>query len=327
MTITTLSAYMDDFLAMKRVRAEGDARSGPERRQLRYTERLLRSFLEFWQARGCPSPIRAALALDWVAIGTQAHHPYRDQHRVWAVRAFLYQVRAFEPETEIPPNIFRPGRRRRRPYLFSDEELCRLMQVPHQLRLFDALRPLTLVTLMGLLASAGLRIGEALRLTLDDAKLEADPPHLLILDTKFGKSRVVVLHPSTADHVRTYLAARMTALRNRAAAPFFTSSSGRRLNYTSTGATFRRLLHHAGIQAAPVQRAPTLHAFRHTFAVNRLTRWHRERRNVQEWLPHLSVYLGHLGPASTYWYVSGTPELLQTAAGLMDATGEEGVAQ
>ena len=321
MTLTTLSTYLEDFLAMKRVRAEVDARSGPERRQLRYTERLLRSFVEFWQARGCPSPIGAALALEWVTIGTQAHHPYRDQHRVSAVRAFLTQVRAFEPETEIPPNIFRPGRRRRRPYLFSDEELSRLMQAPHQLRLFDALRPLMLVTLMGLLASAGLRIGEALRLTLDDAKLEADPPHLLILDTKFGKSRVVVLHPSTADHLRTYVAARTAALRGRAAAAFFTTLLGRRLNYASTGVTFRRLLHHAGIQAAPGQRVPSLHSFRHTFAVNRLTRWHRERRNVQEWLPHLSVYLGHLSPANTYWYISGTPALLQTAAGLVDAPG------
>ncbi len=91
MTLTTLSTYLDDFLAMKRVRAEVDARSGSERRQLRYTERLLRSFIEFWQARDRPYPIRAALALDWVATGTQAHHPYRDQQRVWAVRAFLYQ--------------------------------------------------------------------------------------------------------------------------------------------------------------------------------------------------------------------------------------------
>ena len=140
---------------------------------------------------------------------------------------------------------------RARPYLFSDEELGRLLQAPHQLRLFDAFRPLTLVTLMGLLASAGLRIGEALRLTLDDAKLEADPPHLLILDTKFGKSRVVVLHPSTADHLRTYVAARTAALRGRAAAAFFTTLLGRRLNYTSTAVTFRRLLHRAGIQAAP----------------------------------------------------------------------------
>ena len=58
--------------------------------------------------------------------------------------------------------------------------------------------------------------------------------------------------------------------------------------------------------------------------MNRLTRWHRERRNVQEWLPHLSVYLGHLGPASTYWYVTGTPALLQTAADLVAALGQEG---
>jgi integrase/recombinase XerD len=327
MTLTTLSTYLDDFLAMKRVRAQGDARSGAVRRHLRYTERLLRSFLEFWQTRGCPWPMRAALALDWVAIGTRVDHPYRDQQRVCAVRAFLYQVRAFEPETEIPPNIFRVGHRRRRPYLFSDEELGRLMQAPHHLRAVDARHRLTLGTLMGLLASTGLRIGEAFRLTLTDAKLDADPPHLLILETKFGKSRVVVLHPSTADHLRTYLAAGTTAAGGRAAAAFFTNRLGRPLNYITTRTTFRRLLHHAGIRAAPGQRAPTLHSFRHTFAVNRLTQWHRERRNVQEWLPHLSVYLGHLGPASTYWYVSGTPALLQTAAQLVDALDQEGGAQ
>jgi integrase/recombinase XerD len=326
MTLTTLSAYLDDFLSMKRVRAEVDARSGSARRHRRYTERLLRNFLEFWQARGCPWPMRAALALDWVAIGTQAHHPYRDQQRVGALRAFLYQVRAFEPETEIPPNIFRLGHRRRRPYVFSDEELGRLMQAPYQLRAVDARHRLTLVTLMGLLASTGLRIGEAFRLTLHDAKLDADPPHVLILETKFGKSRVVVLHPSTADHLRTYLAAETTAVHRHAAA-FFTNRRDRPLNYITTRTTFRRLLHHAGIHAAPGQRAPTLHSFRHTFAVNRLTQWHRERRNVQEWLPHLSVYLGHVGPASTYWYVSGTPALLQTAAELVDALDQEGGAQ
>jgi integrase len=89
---------------------------------------------------------------------------------VWAVRAFLYQVRAFEPETEIPPNIFRVGRRRRRPYVFSDEELGRLLQAPHQLRAVDARHRPTLVTLMGLLASTGPRIGEAFRLTFDEMR-------------------------------------------------------------------------------------------------------------------------------------------------------------
>src|SRR5216684_2967013 len=169
------------------------------------------------------TPIRAALALDWVAIGAQARHPYRDQQRVWAVRAFLYQVRAFEPATEIPPNIFRVGCRRRRPYVFSDEELGRLLRAPDQLRAVDARHRHTLVTLMGLLASTGLRIGEAFRLTFNDAKLDADPPHLLILDTKFGKSRVVVLHPSAAAQLRIHLAASATPVRGRAAVAFFTN--------------------------------------------------------------------------------------------------------
>jgi integrase/recombinase XerD len=35
---------------------------------------------------------------------------------------------------------------------------------------------------------------------------------------------------------------------------------------------------------------------------------------LQELLPHLAVYLGHVGPENTYWYLSGTPELLHTAS-------------
>jgi integrase/recombinase XerD len=324
MSVTRLATYLEDFLAMRRDRADLDKRSGRRRYQVRYTERLLRSFLAFWQERGCPRPIGAALALDWVTLGADAVHPHRDHHRVRAVRAFLYLVRAFEPDTEIPPNIFPTPGHRRRPYVLSDDEIRRLMQAPHALRCFDALRPPTLVTLMGLLASTGVRIGEALRLDLEDARLDADPPHLLILKTKFGKSRVVVLHPSTAAHLRTYVANRTEAFHGRDEASFFVGRAGRRLDYTSTAATFERLLRRAGIQPAAGQRKPTLHSFRHAFAVNCLTRWHRERRNVQEWLPHLSVYLGHLDPVYTYWYLSGTPELLQSAAALVDPVGQEG---
>jgi hypothetical protein len=46
-------------------------------------------------------------------------------------------------------------------------------------------------------------------------------------------------------------------------------------------------------------------------------------RNVQELLPHLAVYLGHVGPENTYWYVTSTPELLQTAAARFDIHGSK----
>ena len=323
MSATTLSDYLADFLAMKRSTAAADGR---DRKRLRYTEKLLRSFLTFWHERERPWPIRAALALEWVAIGAQPQHPHRDQHRLQAVRAFLRQVRTFEPDTDVPENIFGSQCRRRTPHLFSDDEIGRLLAAPYQLRLFDAFRPLTLYSLMGLLASTGLRIGEALRLIVEDAKLDTSPPHLLIYETKFGKSRVVVLHPSTADHLRQYGIARGRALDGHDAEPFFTNRLGKPLDYTTTHATFRRLLRRAGIQSRPGHRAPSLHSFRHTFAVNRLTRWHRERRDVQELLPHLAVYLGHSGPENTYWYLTATPELLQTAAGLFDSHFSEGVA-
>jgi integrase len=159
-----------------------------------------------------------------------------------------------------------------------------------------------------------MRIGEAIDLRVEDARLDAIPPHLLIHESKFGKSRYVVLHPSTAQHLRLYLAKRAKILQGRKVEPFFINRHGGRLDYNSQRLAFVRLLRLAGIEAVPGQRGPSLHSFRHSFAVRRLTLWHRERREVQALLPHLAVYLGHLGPENTYWYVSGTPELLLEAS-------------
>jgi integrase/recombinase XerD len=226
----------------------------------------------------------------------------------------LRQVRVFEPETEVPENILRIGCGRRTPYIFSDEEILRLMAAGQQDRLRHTLRPLTLCTLIGLLASTGLRIGEAIRLKLEEAQLATDPPLLLISQTKFAKSRQVPLHASAAEQLRAYAIEREKAFPGRSAESFFVNRCGRTLEYNSLHATFRRLLRRAGIRRTPGRRAPTFHSFRHTFAVNRLTRWHREGKSVQDLLTHLAVYLGHIGPENTYWYVSATPELLDAAA-------------
>ncbi|HEY6848942.1 MAG TPA: tyrosine-type recombinase/integrase, partial [Terracidiphilus sp.] len=187
------------------------------------------------------------------------------------------------------------------------------------------MRPLTFSTLLGLLASTGLRIGEAIGLAIEDVSLDATPPHLLIHESKFGKSRYVVLHPSTAEHLRIYRNTRTEILRGKQVQPFFINRKGGRLDYNSQRLAFVRLLRLAGIQAIAGQRGPSLHSFRHTFAVNRLTLWHRERRDVQQLLPHLAVYLGHLGPENTYWYVSSAPELLLEASARFEGqhTGKE----
>jgi len=316
MTFEALSQHLDAFLGLKRARARlSPYFEGDQRRRLRYEETLLRSFLERWRLQGCPWPIRAEFAMDWVMAGSTIGRPYRDEHRLLAIRAFLLQVRTFE-ETGIPQSQFRKRYKRRTPYIFSYQEIQQLMDAAAQSRL--RFRAATVSTLIGLLASTGIRIGEALRLTMADVRLDAKPAHLYIHETKFGKSCNVVLHPSTVEHLRRYRNERATALRGRQAEPFFTNTICRPLIYNPLRFTFRQLLKQIGIATSAGQRRPTLHCFRHTFAVKRLTLWQHEGTDIRRQLPWLSVYLGHQDPESTYWYLSATPDLLQGAGALFD---------
>jgi len=190
------------------------------------------------------------------------------------------------------------------------------MDATRKLRAVSPFRRDTVYTLIGLLASTGLRIGEALALTIEGVRLHENPPHVVVRESKFGKSRNVVLHPSTAKALQHYLQLRAEALHGRDAQALFVNRAGGHLGYISQFSTLHRLLKRAGIQAVPGQRRPSFHSFRHTFAVRRLALWHRQRKNVQELLPHLAVYLGHSGPENTYWYITDTPELLEAASAM-----------
>src|SRR6202008_1998359 len=241
MTLSKLSAYLDQFLVMRRTMAEANPHFGAfHRRLLRHKEKLLRRFLAFWQEQGRPWPIRSRCVLDWITAGSPPEHPYRDQHHFYTLRAFLHQLRSFEPETEVPESPFQFRRPRRRPYIFSDGELVSLMSATKRLRLFDPFRVSTIRTLIGLLASTGLRIGEVLWLKLEDTNLTATPPYLVIRDTKFGKSRNVVLHSTVRDRLRRYLSERARILGAKRVDVFLTNRKGKRLNYSSQRLMFGR---------------------------------------------------------------------------------------
>ncbi len=317
MTFEALSCHLDAFLALKLARAKSNPHfGGDQRRRLRYEEGLLRSFLTHWRQHGCPWPIRADFAMAWAMEGSSLGKPYRDEHRLLSIRAFLLQLRPFAESTGIPQAEFRNGYKRRTPYIFSDHEILQLMELAARNHL--RLRAVTVSTLIGLLASTGIRIGEALRLTMDDVKLDAKPPHLYVHETKFGKSRNVVLHGSVVAQLRSYLKQRDIALGGHHAEPFFTNTIRRPLIYNPLRYTFQQLLKRAGIVSSAGQRRPTLHCLRHTFAVKRLTLWQREGADIRQQLPQLSVYMGHVGPESTYWYLSATPELLRDTGALFD---------
>jgi integrase len=161
---------------------------------------LLRSFLDYARGVTAPGmPIRATTAVAWACD----HAPpgcgdAGKAHRLMVARGFLAYLSAIVPGTEVPPHGLLAGHRRRRPYIFSDAEIAALTAAAATAQPRDRLRPSMLATLLGLLASTGLRIGEAIRLTMDDVQLDARPALLRILESKFRKSRLVPVDPTTA---------------------------------------------------------------------------------------------------------------------------------
>ncbi len=296
---------------------------------------LLRSFLD--HARGATSPgapirapIRAATALTWA----HDHAPpgcgvAGKAHRLTVARGFLAYLSAMVPGTEVPAHGLLAAPRRQRPYILSDAEIEMLIAAAGKAPPRGTLRPIALPALLGLLASTGLRIGEAVRLRVDDVQLDADPPHLRVLQTKLQKSRLVPLHPSAAAALAAYLRRRENLGYHALSDAVFVAERGGPLHVGLLGVWFGKLTRKLGLWPAnqtttetqEARRRPSLHSFRHSFAVRRLRAWHEAGLDVRALLPTLSVYLGHLRPEDTYWYLTATPELLR-AAGARFAPGD-----
>lgn len=281
-------------------------------------EHALRDFLDYLANHGQQEPIRAETAVDWARQASERCYRTGPAIRLRLVRGFLVHLKAFEPETEVPPPGLVAEPRRPRAHLYSPEQVIRLMEADGWFWEPGSFRQKTYCTVVGMLASTGLRVGEALRLTLAQVHLDHDPPYLEIRDTKFHKSRLVPLHPTAAAKLQEYRSERKQHVHAKVAATFFINDHGRPLLYGRVRKAILQAQRHAGIvkEEGPGHQGPVLHALRHSFAVGRLLAWYRAGTDVRAQLPNLSVYLGHLGMVETYRYLSATPELL-TVAGEM----------
>ncbi len=282
--------------------------------QMHAEERLLRDFVAFVEAHGSPGPVRAQTVVDWACSTAERCGPGGQARRLSVARGFLSHLRAAVPETEVPGPGLLAGRKRPLPYVFSEVEIQSVIDAARQLGPPGSLRPHTVATLIGLMASSGLRAGEAMRLRLTDVDLEADPARLQVLETKFRKSRLVPIHPSTADALRAYAQERHRLGYDRLCDFFFVSERAGPLHYRVVARTFVALARRLGMRGPRGHHAVRLHALRHSFAVRRMTAWYREGVDVHARLPELSIYLGHARPSDTYWYLTATPELLAGAA-------------
>ncbi|TWP32020.1 tyrosine-type recombinase/integrase [Leekyejoonella antrihumi] len=278
--------------------------------------RLLPSFVAYLDAHEATT-VTIEAALGW------AQQPGTDTvstvgpRRMTAVRGFARYLSGTIAETQIPPVGLMPSRQRwRQPFIYSPTDITTLMNQART-SMTSPLRAATYEALIGLLASSGLRIGEAIKLDRDD--VDGTQGVLLIRESKFGKSRLVPLHPSSMQALQDYAALR-DKLQPRPTEPsFFVSLTRKRLLYAVVCPTFRQLVNTTGV-GADSPHPPRLHDLRHSFAVRTLLRWYRSGQDVQARIPSLSTYLGHREPSSTFWYLSAAPELLALAAARQDST-------
>lgn len=279
--------------------------------KLRKPSRHLQSFARFATERG-ETCVSAATALEWATMAPTRGARHR---RLGDVVRFARFLRAENAKHEVPVNLFAERASRPVPYIYTRDELARILDAAGQLRRQkpNPLRQQLYVMLFGLIAATGLRVSEALELRLGDI-LAGGVLH--IRETKFGKSRLVPLHKTVVEALECYL-----DRRHRFAGSddhLFLSVKGKMLAYSSVNCTFRRILRLADI-APERPRRPRIHDLRHSFATRVLEQCGTQRDAVARHFVALATYLGHVDIKQTYWYLQATPELMTDIAAAAEA--------
>jgi integrase len=270
-------------------------------------EKLLVQFITYLEQAGAAT-ITTDLAVAWATLpgGDANWHA----QRLSVVRGFAAWLHTIDPAAEVPPAGLIPSRRlRATPYLYSDADITALIAAAARLRF--PLRTATYQTLIGLLAVTGMRIGEAIR--LDRADLDLAAGVITVRQSKFGKTRLLPLHPSATAALRGYLRLRDRLCPCPRTAAVFISPAGTRLLYCNVHATWKLLIASAGLKARSAACRPRIHDVRHSFAVRALLDAYAAGQDGQARLALLSAYMGHVDPSHTYWYLSAAPELLALA--------------
>jgi integrase/recombinase XerD len=299
--MSALQQAVEDYLALRRGLGF----------KLREYGVCLTEFISFLKKQGVVH-VTTKLAVEYA---TQRQHetPVSWSRRLGIIRGFARYRYGTDHQTEIPPTgLLRFRSQRAHPYVYSQDEIRKLLQAALDIESPHKLQPYTYYCLFGLLAVTGMRLGEAINLQPHD--VDWTEGVLTIRGAKFGKTRLVPVHRSTLAVLRDYADLRDAIFAKRALPTFLVTSHGTKLGKSTLSCVFRQLSRQIGIRKPGVRQGPRLHDFRHRFAVQTLLRWYRRGESVPQRMPVLSTYLGHANVSGTYWYLSSTPELLVAAS-------------
>lgn len=294
----TLTDLVDDYLRVRRALGY----------KLEGTERVLHGFVAYLDAHAAG----AVTIADAVGFATAPPvvSPRTQALRLSAIRCFTRWARCQNPDIEVPPARILPARPTRvAAYIYTDREIEALLGAADTLQ--PELRAATYRTLIGLMAATGIRTGEALG--LDMASFDTQG-HTLTVTGKYGKIRQLPLHPTVSAALTGYLEQRRSFAPAAAEPALFVSTNGTRLHRSGVHPTFRQLTVTAGMGPASSSCRPRLHDLRHRYAILTMLDAYRRGDDPTIVLPILSTWLGHTEPRDTYWYLTGTAELLDAAA-------------
>ena len=278
-------------------------------------ERMLLDYAAY--AAGCGDAFAQASGM--LAWASAAGTPGEKRRRLGAVRSFALWLHAEDQRHEIPPRdaFGKMASRRPAPHLLTPAQIQQLMEAALQLPPAGSISPQTYRCLFGLMAATGLRRSEAVALRLDDLT----PDGLVVCDSKFGKSRLVPLHPSTQDALAKYVVLR--ASHGGKDDHLFVLSTGRPPTPSTLTRAFIKVARQIGLRGEPGEPGPRLHDLRHAFACRSLE--HAVATNpdgVNRHMLALSTYLGHARVADTQWYLEATPALLGQIARAAESAHE-----
>jgi integrase len=280
--------------------------------KLKIEGRLLRNFARFADEIGHHGSLTTDLMLKWATLPSKSARLYQAR-RLEIVRCFAKYRSIFDPRTEIPGRqLLGRAHRRRQPNVYTVEDIEALISAAHKIFPSSRLRRETIASIICLLACTGLRISEALN--LDKTDFDRQDGVLIVRETKFRKSRLVPLHPSAKRALIRYEVLRDRAFPSSLSKALFLSGGGRRLTHAMALYGFQCAKRIIKRQIQHGSYRPRLHDLRHTFACRRIQQWYKEKADIDSVIPALSTYLGHAKVSDTYWYLTGTSDLLYYAA-------------
>jgi len=261
--------------------------------------------------------ITESVVQDWTDSNVCSRSVCKDKLLILR-RFFIYlcdlEVMQQNPICDFYIKSFGYSKEEFKPHIYSHSEIAQLLDGAKSLKanpLFT-LKPETLHMIISLLYALGLRLGEALRLTIKD--VDFNQKTLFIRNSKFYKDRIIPFGPKLGEHLKNYMDLRCKQFKSvRLEDPLFITRRCAFIRNRTIQYVFWDVLKAAKIAVPPNQQRPRLHDLRHTFAVHRLLNWYREGVDVQNKLPLLSIFMGHIDIYSSQVYLTITDEILMEA--------------